>query len=62
LPLNQARRELVSCVMVVSDILAVRINLRLAHGVMWVRRWPAKLLGAPDRGGFYVRPEEPVRG
>src|SRR5216683_2502862 len=39
LPLNQARRELFSCVMVVSAILAVRINLPFARGAMWVRRW-----------------------
>src|SRR6476646_9321953 len=40
-PLNQARREWVSCVMVVSAILAARINLPFAHGAMWFRRWSA---------------------
>ena len=47
---------MVSRVMVVFAILAVRINLPFAPGAMSVRRWP-------DRGGFLTKgPEEPVRG
>ena len=51
MPLNQARRALFSCVMVVSDILAVRINLPFARGATWIRQW-----------SFCVRPaHEPAR-
>src|SRR5215468_1371817 len=51
LPLNHAMRELVGCVMVVSAMLAVLINLRRAHGVMRVRRRWSTRSTAPDPGG-----------
>src|SRR5579859_2453733 len=45
-PLNQAIRELVGCVMVVSAILAVEIMLHLASGPIWVCRWLHKPMRA----------------